>query len=170
MLPAPPDAEVPRALAEAITLRPSHATVLTGVRRCGKSTLQAQLMRNVGQAVYASLEDTRLFGFGPDDFPTFVSLIDEIAGPGAAVFLDEVQEAPDWPRLVRALLDQRRVVCVTGSNASLLGREIGTRLTGRHLSHEVFPFSYAGTCSSPALRRVRHRSAATSTKVASRRS
>jgi predicted AAA+ superfamily ATPase len=44
---------------------------------------------------------------------------------------------------VRALLDRGRAVCVTGSNASLLGRELGAKLTGRHLSFEVFPFSYA---------------------------
>lgn len=35
-----------------------------------------------------------------------------------------------------------RRVCVTGSNASLLGCELGSKLTGRHLSHEVYPFSY----------------------------
>jgi hypothetical protein len=45
------------------------------------------------------------------------------------VFLDEVQEVPEWQRLVRALVDRQRAVCVTGSNASLVGRELGTRLT-----------------------------------------
>ena len=49
---------------------------------------------------------------------------------------------PEWQRFVRSLLDQRRAVCLTGSNASLLGRELGAKLTGRHLSYEVFPFSY----------------------------
>jgi hypothetical protein len=142
VLPAPPEPEVSRALSPAPVLRPSHATVLTGVRRCGKSTLQAQLMRRAGAAVYASFEDTRLFGLGPDDFPAFIDVVRDVAEPGAAVFLDEVQEAPDWQRLVRALLDQGRRLCVTGSNASLLGRELGARLTGRHLSFEVFPFSY----------------------------
>jgi hypothetical protein len=117
--------------------------VLTGVRRCGKSTLQAQLMRRAGAVIYASFEDTRLFGLGPDDFPAFIDVVRDVAEPGAAVFLDEVQEARDWQRLVRALLDQGRRLCVTGSNASLLGRELGARLTGRHLSFEVFPFSYA---------------------------
>ena len=143
VLPAPPEPEVSRALSTALALRPSHATVLTGVRRCGKSTLQAQLMRRAGAAVYASFEDTRLFGFGPEDFAAFVDVVREAAEPGAAVFLDEVQEVPDWQRLVRTLLDQGRRLCVTGCDASLLGRELGARLTGRHLSFEVFPFSYA---------------------------
>ena len=43
---------------------------------------------------------------------------------------------------MRALLDKGSRVCLTGSNASLLGRKPGSKLTGRHLSHEVFPFSY----------------------------
>jgi predicted AAA+ superfamily ATPase len=120
----------------------SHALVLTGVRRCGKSTLQRQIrQREGGPAVTLQCEDTRLYGLGPEDFATVLSLLDE-RYPGAVVFLDEAQEAPEWQRLVRALLDEGRRVCVTGSNASLLGRELGAKLTGRHLSHEVYPFSY----------------------------
>jgi predicted AAA+ superfamily ATPase len=126
-----------------LTLRSSYATVLTGVRRCGKSTLQAQLMRRAKRSFYCNFEDTRLFGMGPADFPTFLSVLDDVTSPSDALFLDEVQEVPEWQRLVRALLDRGRTVCVTGSNASLLGRELGARLTGRHLSFEVFPFSYA---------------------------
>jgi len=118
------------------------ALVLTGVRRCGKSTLQAQLSRQTrGPAVYCNLEDTRLYGLEPRDFPTLLALLDE-RHPDAVVYLDEVQEAPEWQRLVRALLDAGRRVCVTGSNASLLGRELGAKLTGRHVSSVVYPFSY----------------------------
>lgn len=120
----------------------SHALVLTGVRRCGKSTLQRQIERSVrGKSVTINLEDTRLYGMGPEDFPTVLSVLDDLHR-GAAVYLDEVQEVPEWQRLVRALLDAGRRVCVTGSNASLLGRELGSKLTGRHLSHEVYPFSF----------------------------
>jgi hypothetical protein len=93
-------------------------------------------------AFYCNLEDTRLFGLSPQDFPLFLSLIDDLA-PGRPVFLDEVQEVDQWQRLVRSLLDRGRTVCITGSNASLLGRELGAKLTGRHLTFEVFPFSYA---------------------------
>ena len=99
-------------------------------------------MRLAGKAFYCNFEDTRLFGMGPDDFPNFLSVLDELAGPEHPVFLDEVQEIEQWQRLVRTLLDRGRAVCVTGSNASLLGRELGYKLTGRHLSFEVFPFSY----------------------------
>jgi predicted AAA+ superfamily ATPase len=120
----------------------THALVLTGVRRCGKSTLQGQIRRGVkGRAVILNLEDTRLYGMGPEDFPTLLSIL-EADHPRAAVYLDEVQEVPEWQRLVRALLDAGRRVCLTGSNASLLGREMGAKLTGRHLPHEVYPFSF----------------------------
>jgi hypothetical protein len=123
------------------------------VRRSGKSILQAQLMRRRRGAVYANLEDTRLYGLGPEDFARFLAALERRSTPGDAVFLDEVQEVPDWQRLVRGLLDRGRAVCVTGSNASLLGFEIGSKLTGRHLSYEVSPYSYreflAGTRGSP---------------------
>jgi uncharacterized protein len=120
----------------------SHALVLTGVRRCGKSTLQGQIRRGIkGRAVTLNLEDTRLYGFGPEDFATLLSILDT-DHPRVAVYLDEVQEVPEWQRLVRALLDSGRRVCLTGSNASLLGREMGSKLTGRHVSHEVYPFSF----------------------------
>ena len=143
LTPAPPQREVERHLVSGLALRSSEATVLTGVRRCGKSTLQSQLMRREGKAFYCNFEDTRLYGLGPEDFSAFLSVLDELAGPDQPVFLDEVQEVDEWQRLVRAMLDRGRAVCVTGSNASLLGREMGAKLTGRHLSFEVFPFSYA---------------------------
>jgi len=138
-----PGRELPRHVRPAWSPRGSaHALVLTGVRRCGKSTLQGQIRRGLkGRAATLNLEDTRLYGMGPEDFPTLLSIL-EADHPRAAVYLDEVQEVPEWQRLVRALLDAGRRVCLTGSNASLLGRELGTKLTGRHLSHEVYPFSF----------------------------
>jgi hypothetical protein len=138
----PPADEVPRLVAAALPRAAGHALVLTGVRRCGKSTLQQQIRRRTrGAAVFCNLEDTRLYGMGPEDFPTLLAVLAE-QHADADVYLDEVQEAPEWQRLVRALLDAGRSVCVTGSNASLLGRELGAKLTGRHVSAAVYPFSY----------------------------
>lgn len=139
---APAAPEVARAMVASIPPASAQAIVLKGVRRCGKSSLQAQLMRRGGAAFYCNLEDTRLFGLTPEDFPTMLAVIEELAPGAVPVFLDEVQEVPEWERLVRSLLDHGRLVCVTGSNASLLGRELGAKLTGRHLSFEVFPFNY----------------------------
>jgi uncharacterized protein len=100
------------------------------------------MMRSRKKPFYCNLEDTRLFELSALDFPALLSLIETLAPKGAAIFLDEVQEVDGWQRLVRTLLDRGRTVCITGSNASLLGRELGSKLTGRHLSFEVFPFSY----------------------------
>jgi predicted AAA+ superfamily ATPase len=141
--PAAPGQEIARTVARRLPPDNSqHALVLTGVRRSGKSILQAQLMRPHPGALYLNLEDTRLYGMGPEDFPTLLEVIHELAGDNA-IFLDEIQELPEWQRLVRSLLDRGHPLCVTGSNASLLGRELGAKLTGRHQSFEVFPFSYA---------------------------
>jgi len=141
--PAPvPGRAVKRELLSALPARSSLALVLTGVRRAGKSVLQSQLMREGGRFLYCNLEDTRLYRLTARDFPVLLDLIDEMAPDGARIFLDEVQEVTGWQRLVRTLLDRGRPVCLTGSDASLLGRELGSKLTGRHLSFEVFPFSY----------------------------
>lgn len=141
--PSAPKPEVERALAKELPPPAQQVIVLTGVRRAGKSVLQTQLLRSAGDApLYINLEDTRLFSLGPDDFPTLIELVAELAA-GKAVFLDEVQEVEAWERLVRALLDRGHAVCVTGSNASLLSRDLGSKLTGRHRSFEVFPFSYS---------------------------
>ena len=138
-----PAPAVVRELVAAVPARSTHALVLTGARRAGKSVLQAQLMGARPGSFYCNLEDTRLFGLSPEDFPTFLSLVEELVPRKAAVFLDEAQEIEGWQRLVRAFLDRGRTVCITGSNASLLGRELGSKLTGRQLTFEVFPFSYA---------------------------
>ena len=57
-------------------------------------------------------------------------------------FFDEIQNITGWEQFIRQKLDQRRKVVITGSNAHLLSRELGTHLTGRHLDYELFPFSY----------------------------
>lgn len=139
-VPAPP--EVERSLTKTLPARSSQAIVLTGVRRSGKSTLLGQLLRRKAGFGFVNFEDTRLFGLGPSDFPTLISALDELSPTPAPIGLDEVQEVDGWQKLVRALLDRGRAVYLTGSNASLLGREMGARLTGRHLSYEVLPFDF----------------------------
>ena len=58
------------------------------------------------------------------------------------IFFDEIQNVKGWEVYVRQLHDRGQKVFITGSNASLLSRELGTRLTGRYLAYEIFPFSY----------------------------
>lgn len=124
------------------TLNPSssHIEVIAGIRRCGKSTMMRQIAnRFYSKVAYFNFEDSRVFGFEVSDF----SKLDEVIGHEVeAYFFDEIQNVSGWEVFVRQLHERGAKVFVTGSNASLLSRELGTRLTGRYLSHEVFPFSY----------------------------
>lgn len=118
------------------------ANVITGVRRCGKSTLMLQWMQQQEEVgLFIQFEDPRLFDFEPADFVKLVEIIQE-RNP-TWLCLDEVQVVEGWERLVRTALDLGWKVWVTGSNAQLLSRELGTALTGRHLRTELFPFSYS---------------------------
>lgn len=140
--PVRPSPEVKRMIAEAFPASGREALILKGVRRSGKSTLLLQQMRRSRRAVFCNFEDTRLFGMAPEDFRSFLECVESLVPAPGAVFLDEVQEVDQWERLVRALLDRGHAVWVSGSNASLLSREVGAKLTGRHRSFEIFPFDY----------------------------
>ena len=117
-------------------------TVLTGVRQCGKSTLLHQLMSNTGGSHYFNFEDPRTAGFEVGDFTRLEEVFDEDSTPTDHIFFDEIQNVPGWELYVRSALMRKKHFAITGSNASLLSAELGTRLTGRHLNTELFPFSY----------------------------
>lgn len=123
-----------------IKLSSTHIEVITGIRRCGKSTLMRQIISESQSSFgYLNFEDPRIYGFEVSDFPK----LDEVFGENtSAYYFDEIQNVPGWEVYVRQLHDRGEKVYVTGSNASLLSKELGTRLTGRYLAHEIFPFSY----------------------------
>ncbi len=137
----------PRQMLEKIKILPNFALVVSGIRRSGKSTLLAQLIEKQQQNSYLFLNfDTpKLFDFEFDDF----ALLDEIIAENKEIktlYFDEIQVVEGWEIYVRGKLDQNFQVVVTGSNASLLSRELGTKLTGRHISKELFPFSFVEFC------------------------
>ncbi|MCF8298902.1 MAG: ATP-binding protein [Saprospiraceae bacterium] len=129
-----------RTYLEKIQLESKHIEVISGIRRCGKSTLLKQLIQKYDNNIaYFNFEDSRVHNFELSDFQK----LDEIIGSNkAAYFFDEIQNVDSWEIFVRQLHDRGEKVFITGSNASLLSMELGTRLTGRHLRHELFPFSY----------------------------
>jgi hypothetical protein len=128
----------------------AFALIVSGIRRCGKSTLLFQLLQErYPDALYLNFEDPRLYEFGPTDF---VRLDEAIKSSGSKVlFFDEIQNIPEWERYARQKLDENYKLVITGSNASLLSRELGTRLTGRHITKELFPFSYHEFCTFKGL-------------------
>ncbi|MCL2284515.1 MAG: ATP-binding protein [Fibromonadales bacterium] len=119
----------------------THALIISGIRRCGKSTLLLQMLRQRQKnALYLNFEDPRLFGFELADFQLLDSIIKSMKAK--SLFFDEIQIINGWERYVRQKLDEHCQVVITGSNASMLSKELGTKLTGRHISKELFPFSY----------------------------
>lgn len=115
--------------------------IVSGIRRCGKSTLLFQLLKErYPNALYLNFEDTRLYEFEQKDFVRLDRVISEMGGK--ELLFDEIQIAPGWEGYVRQKLDEGFKLVITGSNASLLSKELGTKLTGRHITKELFPFSY----------------------------
>lgn len=125
-------------------IRAPQVTVITGLRRVGKSTLLAQIAHKyLGDTWYfVNFDDERLLNFRVEDFDLLHESLITLFGEKKKFLFDEIQNVPEWERFVRRLHDQGFKVIVTGSNASLLSQELGTRLTGRSIRVEVFPFSF----------------------------
>lgn len=116
------------------------ATVITGVRRCGKSVYAHQLCRG-SQYVALNFDDERLASFGPEDFDLFLQAANELEPGVRTLLMDEIQNVPHWELFANRLLRKGYRCVITGSNARLLSRELATHLTGRTRSVELYPFS-----------------------------
>ncbi|MBR9678013.1 MAG: ATP-binding protein [Nanoarchaeota archaeon] len=136
------DYGVKRELINKINLDVPFALVLSGVRRCGKSTLLRQLIKKSKKFYYFNFEDPQTVNFEVSDFQKLNEIFVEEYGNSDYYFFDEIQNVQKWELFVRSMLDKGKRFIITGSNASLLSKELGTRLTGRHLRYELFPFSY----------------------------
>lgn len=121
-----------------------QVTVITGLRRVGKSTLLAQVAKKYlkNDFFFINFEDDRLLNFQVSDFDVLHETLISLFGEKKTFLFDEIQNVPEWERFVRRLHDQGHKFIVTGSNASLLSQELGTRLTGRSIRVELFPFSF----------------------------
>ncbi len=118
-----------------------HALIITGIRRCGKSTLLSQMIsEKYPDAFFLNFDDNRLYGFENSDLRKLDEIISESGKQ--TLFFDELQEIEGWERYVRQKLDENYKVVITGSNASLMSMELSVKLTGRYLSRELFPFSF----------------------------
>lgn len=140
---------VTRTIADQCVLSAKVVTVIQGVRRCGKSTLLSQLQQihqiPSNAAVHINFEDPRLAGY------LNTALLDQIytsatehCSQPLTFFLDEIQNVNLWQKWINTRLssnESHRYV-VTGSNSKLLSGELASTLTGRHLSHELFPFNF----------------------------
>lgn len=113
--------------------------VISGVRRCGKSVFAYMLLKNENFA-YMNFDDERLHVF---DTNQILSSFYEIYGKNLKlIFLDEIQNLDRWELFANRLKRAGFNLFITGSNAKLLSRELATHLTGRHMTMELFPFSF----------------------------
>jgi len=121
-----------------------HAVIISGMRRVGKSTLLAQMAHRLGKDAfyYLNFEDERLIGFQAQDANDLYQALVEVFGERKIFIVDEIQNVTGWERFVRRFMDLGHKFYITGSNASLLSRDLGTRLTGRYVPVELFPFSF----------------------------
>jgi uncharacterized protein len=121
--------------------------ILSGIRRSGKSTIQRMLQFELPKTngysdYYFNFDDERLVHFQVKDFQTLLEVFIELFGDQSRFYFDEIQNIEGWERFVRRLYEQGKKIYITGSNANLLSKELGTHLTGRHIQLEVFPLSF----------------------------
>ncbi|MCK4348726.1 MAG: ATP-binding protein [Thermoplasmatales archaeon] len=116
--------------------------IFTGLRRCGKSTLLKQIMQNQKNYCYVNFEHERFIEFKAQNFERLHEVLIEIYGKPTIYFFDEIQNIDKFETFVRRLQDQEKKIILTGSNATMLSKELGTHLTGRYKSFEIFPFSF----------------------------
>ena len=117
-------------------------SVISGIRRCGKSTLLKQLAKKYPNYYYFNFEDERLLDFEAKDLNVLYEVFLELYGDCKYFFFDEIQNVYGWEKFVRRLFEDGKKIFITGSNAKLLSSELATTLSGRHLKMELYPFSF----------------------------
>lgn len=124
--------------------------VITGIRRCGKSTLMKMFMNYL---LENGVEKNQIIFLNFEDFDNY-ELLDPknlhayikerlVSGKMTYVFLDEIQNVQDFQRVVDSLfLNPQIDIYMTGSNAYLLSGELATLLSGRYITIEMLPLSF----------------------------
>ena len=125
--------------------------VITGIRRCGKSTL-LELYRD--ELIKSGVQERQItvINFEDAEFETFMerkalyTYINKRLLPDKMnyIFLDEIQHVAEWQRAVDSLFIKKHCdVYITGSNAYLLSGELATLLSGRYVEIKMLPLSFA---------------------------
>ena len=124
--------------------------VVTGVRRCGKSTLLEMYRSSLSKS---GVPDDRILTVDFDDLDTepllsYDALHDflkrRISGSGMTyIFLDEIQKVPEFQKTVASIFTKKNVdIYLSGSNATMLSGELATLLSGRYIETHVLPLSF----------------------------
>lgn len=124
--------------------------VLTGIRRSGKSTLFKLIQQDL---LNQGISPSQIYSINFESLTrSTISMMDVYhelvqfghSHPGKSyIFLDEIQDLPEWEKLVNSLrVDLPCDLYVTGSNSKLLSGELATYLAGRYIEIQVYPFSF----------------------------
>ena len=125
--------------------------VLTGIRRCGKSTLLKQIIEElIEQGI--KKENILEMNFDSMQFQDIVNkndlnqyVFNFIKNPNEKyyLFFDEIQNVNEWEKSLSGFIVDFNVdIYITGSNSNLLSGELGTHLTGRYMAFNIYPFSF----------------------------
>ena len=124
--------------------------ILTGVRRCGKSTILKMIIKELKTR---GIPEERILSYRFDSMEyedmTAKEMFTEIKGKLSStektyIFLDEVQEIKHWEKTVNSLASDYNVdIYVTGSNSRMMSSEIATYLTGRYIAFRVYTLSFS---------------------------
>ena len=124
--------------------------ILTGIRRCGKSTILKLIMQKLRER---GIEEKQIVSYRFDsmeyDGYTAQQMYQKLKSSlepdkRTYLFLDEVQEIDNWEKIVNSLATDFNVdIYVTGSNSRMMSSEIATYLTGRYISFRIYTLSFA---------------------------
>ena len=127
-------------------LKIPHIKDIIGVRRCGKTVLMYQIISKLIEQdvpakniLYLNFDDPELTDI-EETIRTSLHINPDISH----VFLDEIQNVKQWEKIIRVYYDRKKFtqIFVSGSSASLISRDVGKTLTGRHITKILTPFSF----------------------------
>jgi predicted AAA+ superfamily ATPase len=126
-------------------IKTSQIVVISGIRRCGKSTLMYQIKEQINwenqNYCYFNFDDERIV-LESEILSEIYNTSHKLFGEISVFFFDEIQNVPNWEKFVNRMYEQGKKVYVTGSNSNLMNSEISTILTGRNKLIHLFPFSF----------------------------
>ncbi len=124
---------------------------IIGIRRCGKTYLLYQVIKELRKTIkkeeifYINFEDERLSDFSVEDFSKINELYFKLNPKSTKIYMvfDEIQNINHWQKFLRRIIDKGNYrIFITGSSSKLLSKEIATSLRGRTLSFSLLPFSF----------------------------